>query len=692
MSSVGLEFASAVRAHSNSLVIPLQRLVIRQASGLQDHVRQQLETAIELLAASIESDGPDLAGQQFGGWMKIVVRQSPDRFIDKPFTPVELQQIWSAWRDVLRTNLSKQGLAALDTVTLAAERLLHAAPGKVVRVLFIGDCLLWDASLHLQIQAHADDTMVDPTIMVQRIGVDLRRELLKAKSNDFDLVIYSPYTYEFSGEYAFASSALNFIRAPIQRFGLLEKSLADVKKTIDTITERFDCPLYVHTVSGAVQLHEGWLGTLKYYLNSPARAMAAKHLNRGLTAYIDKQNQSLDRPIARIDERNVRSDLSLRVLGLIAYDAGELHPTRMAAELARTDYFRSVQVFRHFAGKKLIVCDLDNTLWDGTIGEGAVLHHLDRQETLKSLKSRGIVLAIASKNDPKNVTWQGGTLNDDDFVAKQINWGQKSTNILTMARQLNLKPSSFVFLDDRPDEREMVISAIPDLLAMDPNEPETWLMLQHWYDSIPRSSLTDRTRMYQNRAQRQEVLDTVAPNTEDVAESYRSLNLQLSLRHPDSHEMTRVVELINRTNQFNTTGTRTTRQEMTSGLDHRRILIADVRDKFGEMGIVGVLVLELGNTWQITHFVLSCRAFGFGIEDSMLNAVNRWTDGRVAIVARLIETPVNEPCRDVYARNGFRKCNDNWLLEPSVKITDPSWLTIDDATNPSEFPLSTATE
>ena len=158
--------------------------------------------------------------------------------------------------------------------------------------------------------------------------------------------------------------------------------------------------------------------------------------------------------------------------------------------------------------------------------------------------------------------------------------------------------------------------------------------------------------------------------------------MRLSLRHPDVSEMRRVVELINRTNQFNTTTARTTRQEMDSDPAGHRILIAEVNDRFGEIGIVGVLVTSLGIPWRITHFVLSCRVFGFGIEDAMLNAVKRWGgDGGVRIHAELVETPLNGPCRDVYARNGFSHDGALWCFEGDSNGADPYWLTIDDETD-----------
>jgi FkbH-like protein len=643
------------------------------------HQRQQLETALALLEVALaEGRTPQQAGRAFGVWMKIAIRQCPDFFVEEAIAADWIDALEAEWSEVLGN--AAPGL--LDVSLDAAKAMLRPASGKPSRVLFIGDCLLWDASLQLQITAQVDGVTVEPTIMAQRLGADLRRELAKRNDNEFDLVVYSPFSYEFSGEYAFATAPGAILRAPRKASRMLNEALADVGKTIETLGARFECPIYVHTVSGVRQSRSDWRGALIRAASLPGRIWASRRLNKGLDDIIATLNRERDRPIARIHELPPGSRLGAAdELGFIAYDAGEIHPTRLALELARGPYLRAVRVAAQLADKKLVVCDLDNTLWDGVIGEGEVVHYHDRQQTLLDLKARGVVLAIASKNDPKNMIWDGATLSKDDFVAQKINWSPKAANIQTIAQQLNLNPSSFVFLDDRPDERAMVTEAMAGLVALDPNEAETWAMLRHWAETSQRSALQDRTKMYKERAEREEFLNSIAARSDEIADMYRSLGLQLSLRYPNEVELTRVVELINRTNQFNTTAARTTLQEMDVDPGSRRILISEVHDKFGEMGIVGVMVAALGDPWRITHFVLSCRVFGFGIEDAMLNAAKRWSDGAARIQAELIETPANGPCRDVYERNGFSREGRIWTFDGASPIVDPSWLTIDDETN-----------
>ena len=122
------------------------------------------------------------------------------------------------------------------------------------------------------------------------------------------------------------------------------------------------------------------------------------------------------------------------------------------------------------------------------IGEGAVRHHLDRQKTLKRLRHKGVLLAINSKNDAKNVHWAGAALSADDFVSSQINWSPKLQNMRRIAEELNLKTKDFLFLDDRADERAMVTETMPEVVALDAESPAVWRRLSLAADLLPAQS------------------------------------------------------------------------------------------------------------------------------------------------------------------------------------------------------------
>jgi FkbH-like protein len=173
---------------------------------------------------------------------------------------------------------------------------------------------------------------------------------------------------------------------------------------------------------------------------------------------------------------------------------------------------------------------------------------------------------------------------------------------------------------------------------------------------------------------------------EDPALAFAKLEIRVEIREAKPAELKRVAELINRTNQFNLAGSRTSLKELRDwhAAPGRRIVVVDARDKFGPMGVVSVLLLDLsGPSVSIPAFVLSCRVFGYGIEDAVLNAVKRLAragngNGPMPIRGAFKETPHNEPCRAVYPSNGFTFDGESWILAEPDSPTDPAWLTVAD--------------
>ena len=149
-----------------------------------------------------------------------------------------------------------------------------------------------------------------------------------------------------------------------------------------------------------------------------------------------------------------------------------------------------------------------------------------------------------------------------------------------------------------------------------------------------------------------------------------------------------MAELINRTNQFNMCGSRTSLSEVTGwyeGNSHS-ILVVDARDKFGSMGTVCVAVIsESADRVEILIFVLSCRVFGYGVETALLNHVKRLAgfaeSGEAGqgkpIVGHYQQTAFNEPCRETYAQHGFVQQDGDWMYRGGDAIADPEWLTVD---------------
>lgn len=661
---------------TNQLVVAMSDL-LRDPSMLTGYVSQQLFTAVKLLEQKLVAEGPVSAADHVSGWLRLVAQQHPELFVEFPFAERATIPFLDKWSEILSNHLDVAETSVVDTLIKRLHEKLSQQSSAIVRALFVGDCLIWDIATQLQILAHSQNFDVNPTLISKRIGADLRRSVKSFSPDQFDLIFYSPFSFGFSEEYAQFSAPKKMLKAIATQRAALKQTADDSLKTIELLQQYFESPLYVHTVSGIRQNMPGWRGSLGNFVTYPTRRWASAHLNMRLSNYMEKFATNGKRSLRWIDEGAPLARMSDRALGQVMYNVGELHPTALAQELAHGPYSRACKVVAHLKKRKLIVCDLDNTLWDGIIGDGPVRQHTDRQHALLQLKNKGVLLAVSSKNDPANVRWDESVVSASDFVGLEINWGRKASNIRKIADTLNLNPNSFVFLDDRPDERATVTEELPGILALDPNEAETWQLIEEWTQMLSGSALNDRTAMYQERMARQSYLEHHEANLDEVNDAYRKLNLSLTLRHPNDEDMDRVVELINRTNQFNTTAARITMSEINRTEFRRHIVVAEARDKFGDMGIIGILVVTLNGQPRITHFVLSCRVFGFSIENAMVQSILRSFPDQT-ITAELVKTPVNGPCQQVYACNGFNKEGTVWFSKESRPGIVPDWLAVED--------------
>jgi FkbH-like protein len=299
-----------------------------------------------------------------------------------------------------------------------------------------------------------------------------------------------------------------------------------------------------------------------------------------------------------------------------------------------------------------------------------------------------VLLAINSRNDPRNVDWRGGVLDDNDFVASEINWDSKPNNIRKIQQKLNLKTKDFVFLDDRDDQRKLVSMVFPEIQVLDATLDRSWRLLELWAQLISPSDDSDRTQMYREREEREKFLATTQAEELDQEALMAKLGLRATLRFASNSDLKRLVELINRTNQFNLNGSRTSSLEVSEWLASRdhHILLIDGADQFGPMGVICVAFVELdGATARISVFVLSCRVFGYGFETVMLNAIQRlaskrWpADEPPTLVGLYEETPLNEPCRRMYPEHGFTWCDGVWVHQGEPAVSDPSWVAVRDS-------------
>jgi len=321
--------------------------------------------------------------------------------------------------------------------------------------------------------------------------------------------------------------------------------------------------------------------------------------------------------------------------------------------------------------RKLIILDLDDTLWGGIVGEAGwenlVLgghHHLgeayvDFQNALRSMKNRGILLAIASKNE-EQVALEAirkhpeMVLKSEDFAGWRINWQDKVQNVLDLMTELNLGPQSTVFIDDNPVERARVKESLPEILVPDwPKDPILYpaALLSLRCFEMPSLSQEDlfRTTMYLSENKRRELKKTVSSLEEWLTRL--AIRVQVEELHPAN--LQRATQLLNKTNQMNLSTRRMSEAELMAwaGENHHKLWTVRVSDKFGDAGLTGIVSLDIQDrNAQITDFILSCRVLGRKIEETMLSTAIHYAQalGVEDVHARYIATSKNKPCLDFF--------------------------------------------
>jgi len=320
---------------------------------------------------------------------------------------------------------------------------------------------------------------------------------------------------------------------------------------------------------------------------------------------------------------------------------------------------------------KLVIFDLDNTLWRGQIGEhyepGSTWPQLHGWPTgvwdaINHLRRRGIIVSISSKNDERTVIekWRQAIplpfVDYNDFLVPKINWRPKAENIAAILDELSLTAKNTVFVDDNPVERESVKAAFPEIrvIGADPYAIKRVLL---W------SAQTQIARLSAESAQRESSLLNKVKRDQERAvmprhEFLLSLGTEVELveiKDADSSLFPRVHELVNKTNQFNTTGARRAPDDyLRHWSEGGRVFAFSVKDRYSDYGLVGVLFVL---TDCITQFVMSCRVLGMEIEIAVLRELARvLRDGNPSqpISALVVDTDKNTPSRNVYLSAGFQ--------------------------------------
>lgn len=325
--------------------------------------------------------------------------------------------------------------------------------------------------------------------------------------------------------------------------------------------------------------------------------------------------------------------------------------------------------------KKVLVLDLDNTLWGGVIGEdgvsGIVLSedgkgkcYRDFQKAVMGLKKRGIILAINSKNNSDDVEHLFAThklmvLTLDDFIIKKINWQNKIINMVEIAKELNVGLDSLVFIDDNPVERALIKEHLPEVYVPEfPNNLENytqWFTAEVVSKLFPKYHLTDedlqKTSQYKAKVERDKIEKIL-----DYDSFLKNLDIKLSYYIDEPNYANRAAQLSQKTNQFNMTTKRYTSAEIESLMKDScyRVVLVDYTDRFGAEGIVGLGIINLKNS-EIDTFLISCRVIGREVENNFLAFLEKILadTGESVIHASFIPTNKNTPASNFYENNHY---------------------------------------
>jgi FkbH-like protein len=317
--------------------------------------------------------------------------------------------------------------------------------------------------------------------------------------------------------------------------------------------------------------------------------------------------------------------------------------------------------------KKLLVLDADNTLWGGVVGEdGKEGINIDQfnypgviywkfQEQLIKIKESGVVLALVSKNNENDVVEAFESLDMplrlDDFTIRKINWSDKGSNINEIAEALNLGLESFVFIDDNIFEIEQVKHSYPEVSCyLFPSlVPDEGLKLLNKISGLSAWAITkedlDKTKMYAEEAQRL----LVKSNAKNLSDYLESLSLKIEYGVNRLSQLTRVTQLINKTNQFNLTTRRYTEPEVETMMNKNIVYDFRVSDRFGEMGIVGVGIVKES---KIDLLLMSCRALGREVESTMLKIICDGNNSGI-LYSEYVKSKKNQMVSKFYEMNGF---------------------------------------
>jgi FkbH-like protein len=462
----------------------------------------------------------------------------------------------------------------------------------------------------------------------------------------------------------------------------VEKLLSEIELIKDTLKQNGDIPLIVQTIPQAPLSLFGSLdrriaGTVRRTIDDFNTWLLATNL-----------------PV--IDAANLAE-----MVGLAAWhDSGQWNWAKLPFSqnlipLYADHVGRYIGAWRG-RSRKCLVLDLDNTLWGGVIGDDGIAGielgqgsprgeaFLAVQQMALSLRARGVVLAVCSKNDATNARLPftqhpEQVLKEEHIAVFQANWADKASNLEAIARALDLSAEALVFIDDNPAEREMVRRELPAVAVpeLPSDEPALWPMIisaAGYFEAVTFTDTDrDRAEQYATNARR----EALKVQSRDIGDYLRALEMKMEVSSFSSPVRARVAQLINRSNQYNLTVRRYTEDQLAQMERDSSVACfsARLRDRFGDNGIISVVIChDRGEHWYIDTWLMSCRVLGRQVERALLKHIvaNAKQTGKASLLGHYVPGSKNSMVEHHYEALGFQRASERengetfWRLDLST--------------------------
>ena len=574
----------------------------------------------------------------------------------------EAEQAWSAAVGLANYNLPFLLTNALDQ---AVQRALSAPPASLAT-----------KPVRLAVLASSTMTHLLPGIRVGglRRGIwidvhegDFGQYLQELSDPNSDLHAFKPtmVLVAFDAHQVAAGATAGLDDAGAQ--AALDETMAHTQEVWRLAREAFRCPIIHQT---ALPVHPPVLGSNEHRLGGSRSAFIAA-LNHRLRQAADEAGVDL----LALDQRAAQDGLAAWHNPTLWYHAKqEVSP---AASPIYGDLVARLVAAKQGRSAKCLVLDLDNTMWGGVIGddgmEGIVIGQgsasgeafVAFQQYCRELARRGVILAVCSKNDEANALepferHPEMVLKRPDISCFIANWSDKAGNIRQIATELNIGIDSLVFVDDNPFERNLVRQELPMVAVPEVGEdPIGYIKAIADAGYFEGFSVTDEDRERTSQYQGNKARDALKASATDLESYLRGLEMQLVWRRFDKIGLPRIVQLINKSNQFNLTTRRYTDEDVLAVMDDPTAFGLQLRllDRFGDNGIIAIIIGRLRDAHdvEIDTWLMSCRVLGRQVEPTTLNLIAEQAKalGARRLVGAYIPTKKNGMVKDHYAKLGF---------------------------------------